>query len=210
MTNQTELIPTLPGDLLRHQREKKGHTLERAAQLSRIKLTVLSAIESGETGEIPSIYLRGYIRNYARFLGLSADKLDQNIHHLKGAEPELRSVFQTNSQRAGTDRWLKATSYFAASALIATLAWQFTHEAVRFSQGDAKLNPGTMISDEAAGLNGPSEPAPAYTAKKHLSASIASMEMLSQGEALNADTVAEQAWAVVQTQGEENLRACSQ
>ena len=88
--------------------------------------------------------------------------------------------------------------------MIATLAWQFTHEAVRFSQGDAKLNPGTMISDEAAGLNGPSEPAPAHTAKKHLSASIASMEMLSQGEALNADTVAEQAWAVVQAQGEVN------
>ena len=38
------------------------------------------------------------------------------------------------------DKWLKATSYLVASALVATLAWQFTHEAVRFSQSSPHLN----------------------------------------------------------------------
>ena len=44
-----------------------------------------------------------------------------------------------------TEKWLKASSYLAASALIATLAWQFTHQAVRFSQGDSELTAATVV-----------------------------------------------------------------
>jgi len=207
MTNQTELIPMMPGDILRYEREKKGHTLETAAQLSKIKMSVLSAIETGETGEIPSVYLRGFIRNYARFLGVNPDRLDQHMHLVRGAEPEMRSVFQPNPQRRGADRWLKATSYFAASALIATLAWQFTHEAVRFSQGDSNLRSGTSVPDQAAGANGLSESAPAHASNKHLSASIASMEMLNPHENSSNKSTAEEAWDAVQTQDKAALKA---
>jgi cytoskeletal protein RodZ len=63
MTTQKELIPMLPGDLLRYRREQLGLTLERASELSKMKPGVLAAIESGETTDIPSVYLRGYIRN---------------------------------------------------------------------------------------------------------------------------------------------------
>ena len=52
MTNQKELIPMVPGDLLRYEREKKGLTLDRVAELSRTKLAVLIAIENGDTGDI--------------------------------------------------------------------------------------------------------------------------------------------------------------
>ena len=47
MTNQRELIPKLPGDVLRHHRDRLGLTLEQAAEQSRIKLSTLSAIEAG-------------------------------------------------------------------------------------------------------------------------------------------------------------------
>ena len=55
MSSQKELIPMRPGDVLRYQRELKGLTLERAAAESRIKPTVLEAIEAGETDHIPSV-----------------------------------------------------------------------------------------------------------------------------------------------------------
>jgi cytoskeleton protein RodZ len=194
MTSQKELIPLLPGDILRYEREKKGLTLERAAEQSKIKLPVLSAIESGETGEIPSVYLRGYIRNYAHFLGLDAKNLDRHMKHVKGSEPEVRSVFDVNTNRKDSDRWLKASSYFAASALIATLAWQFTHEAVRFSQGDSRLNSPTANS--AAQDGGPAA-APGRPAKRHLNASIASIEVLKQQSEMGGASTAEQAWAAI-------------
>ena len=140
MTDQKELIPMMPGDILRHERIKKGLTVEEVAAQSRIKISVLEAIESRQTGEIPSIYLRGHIRHYAQFLGIDPQKLEKHMKHVTGVEPDVRSVFEFRPKRGDVDKWLKATSYLVASALVATLAWQFTHEAVRFSQSSTHLN----------------------------------------------------------------------
>jgi cytoskeleton protein RodZ len=140
MTDQQELIPTMPGDILRHERVKKGLTLEKAAAQSKIRLAILEAIESGQTDEIPSVYLRGHIRHYALFLGVDPQQLNPYMKHLTAVEPVVRSVFEVKAKRGEADKWLKATSYLVASALVATLAWQFTHEAVRYSQSSPHLN----------------------------------------------------------------------
>ena len=141
MTDQQELIPMMPGDILRHERIKKGLTVEEAAAQSKIKISVLEAIESSQTGEIPSIYLRGHIPALCVFfLGIDPQKLEKHMKHVTGVEPDVRSVFDFKPKRGDADKWLKATSYLVASALVATLAWQFTHEAVRFSQSSTHLN----------------------------------------------------------------------
>ena len=185
MTSQKELIPMRPGDILRYEREQKGLTIELASRQSRIKRSVLVAIETGETGEIPSVYLRGYIKNYARFLVVDSADLEDKIVHVKGAEPGVHTVFTVKNTRGNAEKWLKASSYLAASALIATLAWQFTHEAVRFSQGDSQ---------------------PAST---HLNASIASVETLGDRSELAGNSAAEQAWAAISGVPETELAAAS-
>ncbi len=140
MSDQKELIPMMPGDILRHERIKQGLTLDKAATQSKIRPAVLAAIESNQTGEIPSVYLRGHIRHYALFLGIDPQQLDQHMKHVTGVEPDVRSVFEFKLNRGNADKWLKATSYLVASAIVATLAWQFTHEAVRFSHNSTHLN----------------------------------------------------------------------
>jgi len=130
----------MPGDILRHERLKKGLTLEKVAAQSRIKLAVLEAIESSQTSEIPSVYLRGHIRHYAIFLGIDPQQLDRHMKHVTGVEPDVQSVFEFKPKFGDAEKWLKATSYLVASALVATLAWQFTHQAVRFSQSSTHLN----------------------------------------------------------------------
>ena len=198
MTSQRELIPLEPGDVLRYEREQQGLTIELASAQAKIKSSVIRAIESGQTGEIPSVYLRGYIRNYARFLGVDISSLATQIEHIKGAEPEVRTVFTVRSKRSNGEKWLKVSSYLAASALIATLAWQFTHEAVRFSQGDSKLVSATVVPPESGQSDRP-QPRPANT---HLNASIASVEMLGKRSELSSDSAAEQAWAAISGPGE--------
>ena len=180
MTNQQELIPMRPGDILRYEREQKGLTLERASERSRMKLSVLSAIETGETGEIPSVYLKGYIRNYARFLGVDPAELEDQMQYVRGAEPQVRTVFTANTGRGNTEKWLKTSSYLAASVLIAALAWQFTHEAVRFSQGDSELNSSAAGEDEPGDSASDANPSKARPTNTHLNASIASVEVMKQ------------------------------
>jgi cytoskeleton protein RodZ len=197
MTSQKELIPMRPGDILRYEREQKGLTIELASRQSRIKRSVIIAIETGETGEIPSVYLRGYIRNYARFLGVDAADLEDKMEHVKGADPEVRTVFTVKNNRGNAEKWLKASGYLAASALIATLAWQFTHEAVRFSQGDSQLTSSTVISSDTGGPGSQESRPDVRPASTHLNASIASVETLGKRSELAGDSAAEQAWAAV-------------
>lgn len=201
MTNQIELIPMGPGDKLRYEREQLGLTIEMASAQSRIKKSVLEAIETGQTGDIPSVYLRGYIRNYARFLGVDLAGLEPQIEHVKGAEPGVRTIFTVKSTRNRGEKWLKASSYLAASALIATLAWQFTHEAVRFSQGESKLVSATVYPSDSAQTSVADTEHDARSANTHLNASIASVEMLGKRSELVSDSAAGQAWAAIDGAG---------
>jgi cytoskeleton protein RodZ len=201
MKNQKELIPMLPGDLLRYAREQAGLTLERASIISRIKPSVLAAIESGETQDIPAVYLRGYIRNYARSLQVDLADIEEQMAHVQGSEPEVRSIFTVESTRGRSEKWLKASSYLAASAIIAALAWQFTHEAVRFSQGDSQLTGGSAKRTESA-ADDVGETAAARSANTHLNASIASVEVMQQRPERSVQGAGEQAWAAIEGRGE--------
>jgi len=207
MNNQKELIPMRPGDLLRLTREKAGLSLERAGELSRIKPSVLAAIEADDTDSIPSVYLRGYIRNYARALGLDPAEIEDQLDQVRGAEPAVQSVFTVPSDRGRAEKWLKASSYVAASAVIAALAWQFTHEAVRFSQGDSELSQKPASASAAAepGADEPAaQPRPANT---HLSASIASVEVMQRRGERGGKAAAEEAWAAISGQDGEAATA---
>jgi cytoskeleton protein RodZ len=193
MTIQHELIPMRPGDVLRHEREQKGLTLEQAASRSRIKPSVIAAIESGETSTIPSVYLKGYLRQYARFLDIERADVEQWLQDTRGAQPEVRTVFAVEGGRGRAEKWLKASSYMAASVLIAVLAWQVTHEAVRFSQGDGGQEPAATETGSAeSAVSTPDRPA-----NTHLNASIASVEVLRERGELDSEAAAETAWAAV-------------
>lgn len=202
MSSQKELIPMRPGDLLRYRREQSGLTLERAAELSRIKPQILAAIESGETSAIPSVYLRGYLRNYARCLGVDQAEIEEHMSEVRGAEPEMQSVFSVPTKRGRSEKWIKASSYVAASLIIAALAWQFTHEAVRFSQGESQLTGQSAAAPAPGSSGGEDGSSPSRPANTHLSASIASVEMMQQSPAKNSKVAAEQAWAAIAGQEE--------
>ena len=64
------------GQLLREAREAKGCTLEEAERATRIRAKYLAALEAEDFGALPSaIQARGFLRNYAQFLGLEVSPL---------------------------------------------------------------------------------------------------------------------------------------
>lgn len=64
------------GSILREARETKGLTLSQVQEQIRISERFLSAMESGEYEVLPTpVHVRGYLRNYARFLELDPDPL---------------------------------------------------------------------------------------------------------------------------------------
>ncbi|MBI1920455.1 MAG: helix-turn-helix domain-containing protein [Geobacter sp.] len=64
------------GTLLREAREQRGVTIEQAAETTRISKGYLKAIEEDAYGRLPNIvYVKGFLRVYAGYLGLSGDEV---------------------------------------------------------------------------------------------------------------------------------------
>jgi cytoskeleton protein RodZ len=64
------------GHILREARENKGLTLAQVQSEIRINPKFLDALETGEYHRLPTpVHVRGFLRNYARFLGLDPQPL---------------------------------------------------------------------------------------------------------------------------------------
>jgi cytoskeletal protein RodZ len=65
---------TLP-EQLRSAREAKGVDLYRVERDTKIRSKYLAALENGDYGDLPGeVYTRGFIRNYASYLGIDPDE----------------------------------------------------------------------------------------------------------------------------------------
>ncbi len=64
------------GELLQAAREKKGVDLYRAERDTKIRARHLSALEDGDYESLPgAVYTKGFLRNYAVYLGLDPEEL---------------------------------------------------------------------------------------------------------------------------------------
>lgn len=81
------------GERLRTTREAQGISLARAAAETRILQQYLVALEDGDIQRLPGdVYARGFIRNYAVYLGLPADELIMLYRHERGHSAPIRVV----------------------------------------------------------------------------------------------------------------------
>lgn len=81
------------GIILREAREAKGLTLAEVQDEIRIGTKFLEALETGQFQQLPTpVHARGYLRNYARFLGLEPQPLLERLelsytYKAQGKEP---------------------------------------------------------------------------------------------------------------------------
>src|ERR1700694_3041606 len=75
---------SLPERLLA-ARERKGVDLYRAERDTKIRARYLGALERGDYRELPgSVYTKGFLRNYALYLGLDPDDILLQWHRERG------------------------------------------------------------------------------------------------------------------------------
>jgi len=69
-------VTPAPGRQLAEERAARGLTLDQVAAATRIRAHHLAALEAGRLEDLPGpVYLRGYLRAYAVYLGLDGDRL---------------------------------------------------------------------------------------------------------------------------------------
>ncbi len=79
------------GQRLKAEREEQRLTLEKVFEATRIRIQYLEALETDDLSVMPSpVQARGYLRNYAEFLGLDFEQM-------------LRDLREMNAQQASTE-----------------------------------------------------------------------------------------------------------
>ncbi len=115
------------GSWLREHRLAAGFELEQAAEETRISHGYLGAIEADRFDVLPApVYVRGFVRLYARFLGIdpedAVDRLPDNLPEPPGLDPlpGLRLREGVGALPAVGRRWALLAA-LAAIVLVATL-----------------------------------------------------------------------------------------
>ena len=132
MQDQPELdgqSPGFPGHLLRQAREEHGLSQKEAARDLHLTSKVINAIEEDDFELIPSfVFARGYIRSYARHVGLDGQALVAEFDAAYGvpnnsAKP-MSTIRKGGQQSKPGDTWVKLISIvFVIGLIAASIVW---------------------------------------------------------------------------------------
>lgn len=183
MTSQQELLPVTIGERLKQQRLKQKLDLPVVSKALGLDQKVLAAIEEDNVAHMAAVYRNGYIRSYAKYLKIPASEIAAMFESSQDVQPALQPVFSTPVKRNSVDNWLRATSYVLASLLIGTLAWQFTHEAVRLTQS------GNTLQTTKVDTNSVNKQPSTSTFADPVNASIASLDNLQSNKRKQPDVI---------------------
>lgn len=113
------------GKLLREKREEQGLSLADIENETKIRQSYLEALEAEAFDKLPgNIYIYGFLRNYASFLGLDASEIVMEVKSLLEANEDIKNdgVIVDNSFRGrkpfGIGKALKIIAIFLACILV--------------------------------------------------------------------------------------------
>ncbi len=119
-----------PGELLRQGREASGLTQQEAATKLHLHQRIVAALEQDDEAQLPTpIYVRGYLRNYARLLDLDSDAVLAAYETRDNQHPELKPPVAAKSQASSSDKPVRAVTYLLTLGLVVLLLawWQSRH-----------------------------------------------------------------------------------
>src|SRR6187549_2946798 len=78
------------GEELRREREIRGISLKEIADATKISKRFLEAIERNDHKTLPApVFTRGFVREYARYLGLNADEIVNRYNYAAAGDDRI-------------------------------------------------------------------------------------------------------------------------
>jgi len=143
------------GHILKERRKELGYTLQAAEEATRIRKTYLDSLENNRFSDLPGqAYVTGFIRVYARYLGLKSNPLLALLNDLQSVETKPEETIQTarplHDLRAGSSSGSDWRKFFLVFILILVLGCLLYFMPVMFS-GDEQIIHSTAKVTESVG-----------------------------------------------------------
>jgi transcriptional regulator with XRE-family HTH domain len=152
------------GDWLRRQREMREISLREIADRTKISLRYLEAMEADRFDILPApIFAKGFLREYARYVGLSPDEVVNHYLSVQAPEDgdenevkkeEIRGVRDGDKPARG---WTWGLLLLLAGALLLALVALFNYLAQR-REGSAEQPPPSIAAPVESGVKSPPAP----------------------------------------------------
>jgi cytoskeleton protein RodZ len=120
-----------PGERLQAARIQKGLSLDEIAERMHLSLSILKAIEDNNFEEITApIFVKGYLRAYARIVSLNEDEMILQYHDFYSEEdPPINSTSNILPELSVGDARIKWTTYLVILVLgLLLVAWWWNRE----------------------------------------------------------------------------------
>jgi cytoskeleton protein RodZ len=106
------------GQRLKTEREGQRLTLEKVFQATRIRVQYLQALEEDDLSLMPSpVQARGYLRNYAEFLGFDVDKVLHELREMNARPPSRDVIGPSDTPAAPLEQEIKEPNLESAAQL---------------------------------------------------------------------------------------------
>jgi cytoskeleton protein RodZ len=82
------------GEILKRTRESRNRTIEDVNRETKISVAVIRALEQDDLDSFSSeTYLKGFLKNYAKYLRLDADQMWSMLSRQQGGVPDGKGTF---------------------------------------------------------------------------------------------------------------------
>ncbi|MEX1170265.1 MAG: helix-turn-helix domain-containing protein [Chloroflexota bacterium] len=154
--------PSLP-ERLYAARERKGVDLYRAERDTKIRARYLGALERGDYKELPgAVYTKGFLRNYALYLGLDPDEVLDHWRRERGEARDTAPVIAVPRPIAAPSKGLTFSPSIIVVALLTVFVLAFGAylglQVMRFAKP-----PTIAVTDPAAAVIDVDESTTSYT-----------------------------------------------
>lgn len=150
-------MPETFGKRLARAREKKGLALEDVARATKIRVPRLRDIEADDYSNFPSlVYARGFLKNYAAFLGLDASEIIDRLDTEPGIDADgyqylaHDAVPGERARRKPPSRLprLALTAVLLSLALVAVAGWFFLSTSWKRLYPEARIEDAPYVGVE--------------------------------------------------------------
>jgi cytoskeletal protein RodZ len=191
-----ESQPTLPERLLA-AREAKGVDLYRAERDTKIRARYLGALERGDYRELPgSVYTKGFLRNYALYLGLDPDEILLQWRRERGdggaqSEPSISVPRPISAPRQGFTFSFGLVVAAALTVAVILFVGYLGFQLFRFSRP-----PEVAVTDPSTAVSTVDETATAYTLRgTSLPGALVSIAVAGRDQPVRATATASGTWS---------------
>ncbi|USE00008.1 cytoskeleton protein RodZ [Vibrio sp. SCSIO 43133] len=208
--------PVLAGTILKEKREALGLTQKQIADRLRLRVAIIQKIEANDfDGEQVATFTRGYLRSYAKAVGIDEKEILGAIEHHSEAQPSeqpMQSFSQKTNKEKHDSRIMKLTwGIFVVIIGISSVWWLQSQQKDTLSEIADTSDPAFQVEEPASPqLTAEPELAPAEDEVKTIDVSAiidtpeqteeVATESVSKTANLNAEEAASEDVAVIEEQ----------